>query len=78
MLELSQVSVMAPGSSISTTQSSSHTYLLISSNCSIGPSGAHIRSNDGDESYLNPSQSQYNSINLVSVKVFDSLASLQR
>lgn len=68
MLVLSQVSVMAPGSSISTTQSSSHTYLLISSKWSICPSGAHIRSSDGDKSYLKPSQSQHTSINLFSVR----------
>lgn len=77
-LELSQVSVMAPGSSISTSQSCSHTYPPRSAEWSISPSGAHIRSNGGDRGYLNPWQPGHNSINLFSVKVFDSLASLQK
>lgn len=77
-LELSQVSVMLPGSSISTSQSCSHTYPPRSAEWSISPSGAHIRSNGGDRGYLNPWQPGHNSINLFSVKVFDSLASLQK
>lgn len=77
MLELSRVSVTAPGSKISTSQSSSHTYPPRSTEGSISPSGAHSRSNGDDRSYLNPLQLWHNSINLFSVKVFDSLASLQ-